>query len=109
MRPRELTKTEFEATFGEGMKNVTSLPEAIVDIWPYAREVASSVDLPPSAIEGSLVEYVYRSSDEHYDHVLIPTGERNVFLVVVVDRKHGSVFGHRLLDLNAEYGLPPRA
>lgn len=50
---------------------------------------------------------MYRSQFGHYDHVLVPVGRFNTFLVVVVDRSHGCVYGHRLLDLNAEYGLVP--
>jgi hypothetical protein len=46
----------------------------------------------------------YRSQFNHYDHVLVPAGRFNTFLVVVVDRVHGSVYGHRVLDLGAEYG-----
>jgi hypothetical protein len=70
--------------------------------------VQDSVGLPQQVIDGQFVEYVYRSQFNHYDHVLIPAGRFNVFLVIVADRIHGSVFGHRVLDLNAEYGLDER-
>lgn len=54
------------------------------------------------------MELVYRSESGHYDHVLIPTGRHNVYLVIVVDRVGHLIFGHRILDLNELYGLDER-
>lgn len=105
MSPNLLTETIFKATTEGKMSDVTKQPGACVDIWPYARLVQKSVELPQKVLDGQFVEYVYRSQFNHYDHVLIPAGRFNVFLVIVVDRMHGSVYGHRILDLNAEYGL----
>jgi hypothetical protein len=105
MSPNPLTETFFEATTEGKMSNVTQQPGGCIDIWPYVRMVRESVDLPQQVIDGQFVEYVYRSQFNHYDHVLVPVGRHNVFLVIVVDRVHGSVYGHRVLDLNAEYGL----
>ena len=87
------------------MSNVTQQPGGCIDIWPYAKMVQQSVELPQRVIDGQFVQYVYRSKFNHYDHVLVPAGRYNAFLVIVVDRVHGSVYGHRVLDLNAEYGL----
>jgi hypothetical protein len=100
-----LTEAVFEATTEGKMSNVTERPGGCVDIWPYVKKVQQSVDLPQSVVEGQFVHCVYRSQFDHCEHVLIPTGRHNVFLVVVVDRVHGSVYGQRVLDLNEEYGL----
>jgi hypothetical protein len=89
------------------MTNVTEEPGECIDIWPYVRMVQESVGLPQRIVDGQLVEYVYRSGSGLYDHVLLPAGRFNVFLVIVVDRVHGLVHGHRMLDLNTEYGLDP--
>ena len=105
MSPNSLTETIFKATTEGKMSNVTQQPGGCIDIWPYVRMVQESVELPQQVIDGQFVEYVYRSQFNHYDHVLIPAGRHNVFLVIVVDRVHGSVYGHRVLDLTAEYGL----
>lgn len=105
MCPNLLTEAAFEATTEGKMSNVTGRPGGCTDIWPYVKKVQQSVDLPQSVVEGQLVQDVYRSQFDHCDHVLIPTGRQNVFLVVVVDRVHGSVYGHCVLDLNAEYDL----
>jgi len=45
--------------------------------------------------------------NHRFDHVLVNSEDRNVFMVVVLDREAGKVHGHRLLDLNREYGLSP--
>ena len=105
MSPNPLHKTIFKATTEGKMTNVTQQPGACADIWPYVMRVQVSVQLPQQIIDGQLVEYVYRSQFNHYDHVLIPAGRHNAFLVIVVDRVHGSVYGHCVLDLNEEYGL----
>lgn len=95
----------FKATTEGKMTDVTKQPGDCFDIWPYITMIHESVGLPRQVLDGQWVQYVYRSQFGHYDHVLIPAGRHNVFLVIVADRVHGSVYGHRVLDLNAEYGL----
>jgi hypothetical protein len=46
-----------------------------------------------------------RTVDMHMS--LLPTRRSSVFLAIVVDVGGDCIFGHRLLDLNAEYGLTP--
>ena len=108
MSPNSLTEDVFKATADGKMTNVTEQPDACADIWPYVRLIQQSVSLLERVVEGKLVETVYRSESGHYDHVLIPTGRHNVYLVIVVDRVGSSVFGHRILDLNELYGLDER-
>jgi hypothetical protein len=103
--PNALSETIFKATTEDKMSNVTQQPGNCIDIWPYVRMVQHSVELPQQVIDSQHVDFVYRSQFGHYGHVLVPAGRFNLFLVVVVDRLHGSVYGHRLLDLNKEYGL----
>lgn len=38
-------------------------------------------------------------------HAQASTEDRNDFMMVVLDCEAGEVYGHRLLDLNREYGL----
>ena len=108
MSPNLLTEDVFKATADGKMTNVTEQPEACADIWPYVRLIQQSVALPQPVVERELVELVYRSESGHYDHVLIPTGRHNVYLVIVVDRVGHLIFGHRILDLNELYGLDER-
>ena len=100
-----LTEPEFKATMKEPMVDVTAAPGDIIDIWPYVAAVAAEVGLPALVVEKELIEQVYRSDDGIYDHVLLPTEKKNKYIVVVVDRARSSVAGHRILDLNREYGI----
>lgn len=51
------------------------------------------------------VSYVYEDTKGRFQHVLFNTTENNVFMVVVLDVTRHEVRGHRLLNLNALYGL----
>jgi hypothetical protein len=104
MQTRQLTEGEFKATFISEMHNVTDTATDVLDIWPYVESVPAC-ELEGHSIYDHFFECVYRSGDDCFDHVLVLTRTKNVFLVVVVDLFHGSIYGHRLLDLNREYGL----
>ena len=87
IKTRLLTKFEFAATYSAKMENITgredsSSPSGVLDIWKY-REAIPDVDLNGHSAANGVVELVYRCSDERYDHVLIPTEDKNAF------------FGHR--------------
>lgn len=98
---RLLSDEEFMACFAQPMRDVTRMPEPVLDIWPYV----DSLDLDTLGLPSlNDVHYVYRDARERFDQVLIGTGRFNVLLVVVVDRYLESVLGHCLLDLNEKYG-----
>jgi hypothetical protein len=104
MQTRRLTEGEFKATMTNKMHNVTETVTDVLDIWPYVDSVPAT-DLEGHTIHDGLVECVYRNFDNSFDHVNVMTKTKNVYLVVVVDLAHDSIYGHRLLDLNREYGL----
>jgi len=86
------------------MLDVTKTATDVFDIWPYVDSI------PPEELEGHapferFVEIVYRGDDGRFDHVLAMTKTMNVYIVVVIDLKADRILGHRLLDLNREYGL----
>jgi hypothetical protein len=92
-------------TMTSNMRNVTESATDVLDVWPYVRSVPA-LDLEGHSIDDGFVEVVYRSDDDRFDHVLVMTRTKNVYLTVVVDLARGSIFfGHRLLDLNREYGV----
>lgn len=101
----QLEEKAFLATMGEPMKNVTANPEAVVDIWPYVGQIPKA-DMRGFVIQDGVVEYVYRTPDGRFDHVLIPTLTQNVYLVLVISRTQATVYGHLPLNLNEKYGLP---
>jgi hypothetical protein len=105
MKTKLLTETEFLSTFVEPMQNMTNNTEDIIDIWPYVSLIPYS-DLKGHKIYNHFVEYIYRSADNHFDHVLVMTKTKNVYLTIVVDLYKKIIYGHWLLDLNKEYGLP---
>jgi hypothetical protein len=104
VRVRQLDEAEFKATMTPKMHNVTETATNVLDIWPYVEQVPPA-DLEGHSVHDRSVEVVYRSDDGLFDHVLVMTRTKNVYLAIVVDLAHDSIHGHRLLDLNKEYGL----
>ena len=51
------------------------------------------------------VRIVYRDAAGRFDHVMVMTKTKNVYLVIVVDLTGDGIHGHHLLDLNEKYGL----
>jgi hypothetical protein len=99
-----LSDEAFAAAFAAPMRNVTQDTTAVIDMWPYVAAV-NSADLAGHEIHDQLVEYVYRDAKDRYDHVLVMTKTKNVYLAVVVDLIANRVHGHYLLNLNEKYGL----
>ena len=79
-------------------------PAGVFDIQPYVDSIPVK-DLGGNELTDMLVEAVYRSSNDKYDHVLLITKTKNVFLLIVVDLVSDCIYGHHLLDLNKEYGI----
>ena len=99
---RNLSDAEFKALFAPPMQNVTGHAQPLVDIWPYV----DALDLDALGLPNlNDVQYVYRDALNRYDQILIGTGRFNALLVIVVDRANPGVVGHRVLDLNVEYGV----
>ena len=108
MKINLLSNTEFKKTFGAKMINITGKedeysPDGVIDIMPYV-DVIPEADLKGNVLIDILVESVYRSSDDKYDHVQLITNSKNIFLVVIINLVTNSIHGHFLLDLNKEYG-----
>lgn len=101
---RELSRSEFEATFIKPMVNVTTTAEEVVEIWPYA-DSAIAAAFPDVQAQHWDVGYVYESSDRKYQHVLIETHQENVYLAIVIDKADKVIIGHHKLNLGALYGI----
>jgi hypothetical protein len=102
MTTRKLSAEAFNSTFQAPMQDVTLTAEQLVDIWPYVEAI------PLADLEGfelADVAYVYLNPNGHYEHVLIATEDKNVFLVIVINVKRVEVHGHHLLNLVELYGL----
>ena len=91
---QELTEEAFRSTFGNAMLDVTESIESTVDIWEYVGELYVDEVVSEYVVANELVEKVYRNDSSTFDHVLLPTENQNVYLVIVVDLINETVFGH---------------
>jgi hypothetical protein len=101
---KNLTDTEFKDTFAAPMARVGDDEEPPFDFWGYFSEIPEK-DFAGNDCSAGQVDYAWTDFCGNYQHVLINSEDRNVFMVIVLDLAAGSVHGHRLLDLNREYGL----
>lgn len=102
---RQLTEEEFKSTFTEKMVDVTATAVPFVDIWPYVQELAKDKIVDQYIFDNGLVEKVYRNQTSTFDQILLPTSDKNIFIVILVDLAIENIKGHYKLDLNKEYGL----
>lgn len=77
-----------------------------MDFWPYFEEIPAADFEGHNCTEGS-VTYVWEHPDGSYQHVLVDSKDKNVFMALVLDVKKKQVHGHHLLDLNRLYGVRP--
>jgi hypothetical protein len=101
-----LSREEFLATFNDPMVRVPAEEQPSIDFWPYFESI-SQRDFEGHDCSSGQVEYAWRDSSGRFEHVLVDSEDRNVFMLLVLDRLERTVYGHRLLDLNREYGLTP--
>jgi hypothetical protein len=101
---KRLSESEFRATFAEPMRSVSLEAEPPVDFWGYVDTIPEEDFAGHDCSEGK-VGHVWDDATGRFQHILIQSEDRNVFMVIVVELREGTVFGHRLLDLNREYGL----
>jgi hypothetical protein len=104
MRIRQLSKTEFLSTFGQPMTKIDANAEAAFQFWNYFDEIPKEHFETHDCSE-CLVDTVYRDPTGRFEHVLVNSEDKNVFMVLVLDRQAFEVHGHLLLDLNEEYGV----
>jgi len=103
---QELTEIEFKNTFSNGMTDITEMEiDEPIDIWNYVKILVENQIVNRIVHEKELVEKVYRNDVKTFDHILLPTEKQNVFLTIVVDLTKKKIFGHKILDLNNEYGI----
>jgi hypothetical protein len=100
-----LTTDQYMQTMSPEMIDVTDSVSAMVDIWPYVELLAEEGIVPEYVYENALIELVFRNQSDTFDHVLLPTDNDQVFVVIIVDLILKIVKGHLLLDLNKEYGM----
>ena len=101
---KQLTEGEFHATFTNKMTKIAPNASPPFDFWDYFENIPES-DFGDHDCSAGEVDQVYQTAGGRYQHVLVKSTEKNVFMVVVLNLKDRVVYGHRLLDLNEAYGL----
>jgi len=101
---KRLLQAEFLATFGEPMKQLPLDAAPPFDFWDYLQAIPVS-DFEEHDCSACSVTYVWEHPNGTFQHVLVNSEDKNVFLVLVLDISSRCVLGHILLDLNREYGL----
>lgn len=99
-----LSDAEFHQYFAAPMKDVTPTATQHVDIWPYVERVFDA-EFSDSPTDGCNVKWVYETSDQNYQHVLIPMSDDDTPLVIVIDTRSKKIMGHHLLNLKQKYGI----
>ena len=87
------------------MVDVTETAEAVVDIWDYVGQLTEDREVLDYVNNEQLVERVIRNDKATFDHVILPTDDKNIFVVIIVDLTLKTIKGHFRLDLNEQYGL----
>ena len=104
MRPKLLSEAEYQGTLVGPMIRVGGNDVPPFDFWTYFEAI------PPADFEGhdcseGVVSWAWNNASHTFQHVLVSSVDKNVFMVLVLDLRARGVWGHRLLDLNREYGL----
>jgi Pentapeptide repeats (9 copies) len=102
---RMLSEREYKETMGLKMTDVTSIAEPIVDIWPYVKDLVYENIVSEYVYKNTLVEKVYRNNTSSFDHILLPTSNKNVFTVIIIELHDATIFGYYQLDLTTKYSL----
>jgi hypothetical protein len=102
---KTLSEKEYKETMGSKMTDVTQTAEPIVDIWAYVKDLVYESIVSDYVFKNNLVEKVYRNDTSSFDHILLPTSDENIFIVLVVKLSNATIVGHYRLDLTKEYSL----
>ena len=106
MAIRQLDKAQFLSTCVGPMRALAEdeqFPPPI-NLRQYVEECIQAHNLPTTNDDIEIHED-YLSADEKFIHVLFFYGNKNEYLVIIINNGEGCVEGYYLLDLNVEYGL----
>ena len=98
-----LSKEQYLATFDQSRQRVAHGSFAL-DFWPYFASIPAA-DFEGHDCSARVVENVWRMMSGKFEHILVNSENSNIFMVLVLDRQLDLVHGHRLLNMEREYGL----
>lgn len=99
-----LSDEEFKREMGEQMTPVHDATPLPPEFWDYV-ETISRNDYEGFDCPNAQIVHAWRNTMGRCDHLLLNSHDPNVFMVVLIDRTAGTVYGHHLLNLRAHYGL----
>jgi hypothetical protein len=99
------TEEAFKNTMVSGLTNIAETVRVPVNIWAYVKDLAYEGVVIAHVYQNKLVETAYRTKDDHFDHILLPTDNKQTYIVIVVSLEKPAIYGYYRLDLNKEYGL----
>jgi hypothetical protein len=99
-----LSDGEFKATFGSPMRRLSLDQSPSFDLWRYFERIPVQ-DFEGNDRSAGSITHVWESPDRRFQHVLVNSEDKNVFMVIVLDVLASNVAGHHLLNVNREYGL----
>lgn len=102
----KLSEEAYKATCGDPMRRIGEDDSPPFDFWEYFESIPAADFEGHDCSEGE-VDHAWNDPSETYQHVLVSSENRNVFMVLVLDLVSRAVHGHRLLDLDREYGVSP--
>ena len=103
MNVTNLDEATFKTTFVKPIERLGEDAAPTFDFWPYFDAIPAA-DFNSHDCSAGQVDLVYRMADR-YDHVMINSDTKNVFMAIVLDLSDASVVGHRLMNFNELYGL----
>jgi len=99
MTVRLLTRDEFIGAFNAPMKRIER--DDSDELWEYVDSIVlSTLDI----VALGDIERVYRDATGRYDHCLLWTDRDGRYLDIVWDVGSECVYGHHVVDLDAEHG-----
>lgn len=101
---RRLSKGEYDQTMSVPMQRIGTEDTPPFDFWDYFESIPQQ-DFQGFDCSAGEVDNAYNEATGRYQHILINSDEKNVFMVLILDLNAANVYGHMLLDLNEAYGL----
>lgn len=104
MKTNLLQEAAYLGTFADPMKPAGLGAEPPFEFWDYFEAIPTD-DFEGHDCSAGTVSKVYSNANNTFMHVLVDSEDTNIFMVIILDLQGRTVYGHRLLDLNREYGL----
>lgn len=97
--PKKITKEKYESTLVGKMVDVTNSEKSMFNIWPFVNNLKKANLIPRKIEEDKLVYKIFRSSNDHFEHILLNTEKENHFVVIIANLNKHKIKGYYPVDL----------